>query len=98
MKEITHHDLSNRMKNHKIHVNIELFTPNVLVLLFEQNCMYLLSHYDEDTEEDRTKIIDQLNEFIRSHGLINLFTTQIRKIAIAKFLHDNGREYNWFMD
>jgi len=94
-KEITEQVLFERMKNHKIHVNVSLFTPSVLVLLFEQNCMYLLWDYDEDTKEDHDKIVDELNDFMRSHGLVNLFTKAIRQIAIEAFMKDNGREYTY---
>ena len=94
-KEETEEVLFNRMINNKIHVNVRLFTPRVLYVLFEQNCRYLLWSYDENTKEDYDKIIYELNEFIRRHGLGNLFTKAIRQIAIENFMKDYGREYTY---
>ena len=94
-KEITKEVLFDRMKNHKINVNVKLFTPSILILLFEQNCTYLIWEYDEDSEEHYNKIVDELNEFTRRHGLINLFTRPIRQIAVEYFLKHNGREYTY---
>lgn len=89
-KDITKQDLITRQSNTNIKINVHLFDTDVLIDLLEKHISYLFHHYDEDIQEDEDKLIDECHEFIRSHGLIHLFTTEERKRAIEmmKIIHN----------